>query len=48
MGRNYFWIIWYPFAFWLLNMLTTVVATPKAILKRRGTRATWVSPDRGL
>lgn len=48
VGRNYFWIIWYPFAFWLLNMLTTVVATPKAILKRRGTRATWVSPDRGL
>jgi biofilm PGA synthesis N-glycosyltransferase PgaC len=48
VGRNYFWMIWYPFAFWLLNMLTTVVATPKALFKRRGTRATWVSPDRGL
>lgn len=48
LGRNYYWMIWYPFAFWLLNMLTTVVATPKALAKRRGTRATWVSPDRGL
>jgi len=48
VGRNYYWMIWYPFAFWFLNMLTTVVATPRALAKRRGTRATWVSPDRGL
>ncbi len=46
--RNYFWIIWYPLAFWLLIMLTTVVAVPKTLLKKRGRRARWVSPDRGL
>ncbi|MFI9652759.1 poly-beta-1,6-N-acetyl-D-glucosamine synthase [Guyparkeria halopsychrophila] len=46
--RNYFWVIWYPLAFWLLSMATTVVALPKAILKRSGKRARWVSPDRGL
>lgn len=45
---NYFWIIWYPLAFWILSMLTTVVAVPKALLKRRGQRARWVSPDRGI
>jgi biofilm PGA synthesis N-glycosyltransferase PgaC len=46
--REYFWVIWYPLVFWLINMLTTVVAVPKALLKRRGERAVWVSPDRGL
>ncbi len=46
--RNYFWIIWYPLAFWLLSLLTTVVAVPKAILKRKNLRARWNSPDRGV
>ena len=48
LARNYYWIVWYPIAFWVINMATTVVAVPKALLKRRGTRAVWVSPDRGL
>ncbi len=48
MGRYYYWMVWYPLAFWLINMLTTVAAVPRALLKRRGTRAVWVSPDRGL
>ncbi|KVE36490.1 poly-beta-1,6-N-acetyl-D-glucosamine synthase [Burkholderia sp. TSV86] len=48
MGRNYYWMIWYPLAYWLLNTLTTVVALPKALMKRKGTRAVWVSPDRGV
>ena len=46
--RNYFWVIWYPLAFWLLSMVTTVAAVPRAILKRSGERARWISPDRGL
>jgi biofilm PGA synthesis N-glycosyltransferase PgaC len=41
-------MVWYPIVFWLINMLTTVIGVPKAALKRRGTRAIWVSPDRGL
>jgi biofilm PGA synthesis N-glycosyltransferase PgaC len=45
---NYFWVIWYPLAFWLLSLLTTVVAVPKAIMKRKSLRARWNSPDRGV
>jgi len=46
--RTYYWMIWYPLAYWLLNTFTSIVAFPKAILKRRGTRARWTSPDRGV
>ncbi len=48
VGRNYYWMIWYPMVYWLLSLFTTVVAIPKTLLKRRGQRATWVSPDRGV
>ena len=48
LWRVYFWVIWYPLAFWLISMATSVVAMPRAVLKRRGQRATWVSPDRGV
>jgi biofilm PGA synthesis N-glycosyltransferase PgaC len=41
-------MIWYPLAYWILNVITTVIAVPKAIFKRRGKRGVWVSPDRGL
>ena len=47
-GRFYYWMIWYPLAYWTLNTATSVVAFPKALLKRRGTRARWTSPDRGV
>jgi biofilm PGA synthesis N-glycosyltransferase PgaC len=46
--KIYYWIIWYPLLYWVLNMLVTVVAVPKALFKPRGKRAVWVSPDRGL
>ncbi len=45
--RNYFWVIWYPLFFWILVMLSTVVALPKTIFKTQK-RARWVSPDRGF
>ena len=48
VGRNFYWMIWYPVAYWMLSMATSVVALPKALFKRRGTRAVWVSPDRGI
>ncbi len=47
-GRHFYWIIWYPIIFWLISLLTTVVAVPKAIIKRKGERAVWTSPDRGI
>ena len=46
--RHYFWMIWYPLAFWLINVFTTVVGVPRALLRSRGERARWKSPDRGL
>lgn len=46
MGQNYFWMIWYPFAFWFLNLFTAVVALPKVLFAKKK-RARWVSPDRG-
>jgi cellulose synthase/poly-beta-1,6-N-acetylglucosamine synthase-like glycosyltransferase len=47
IGRNYYWMIWYPVAYWLINTFTTVVAVPKALLRKRKQRVVWVSPDRG-
>ncbi len=47
MMRSYFWIIWYPLAFWLIGWLTCLTALP-SMLRRRTARAVWVSADRGL
>jgi biofilm PGA synthesis N-glycosyltransferase PgaC len=46
LGKNYFWMIWYPFFYWLLNLFTAVSAVPKVLFSKKG-RARWVSPDRG-
>ncbi|MDD5052215.1 MAG: poly-beta-1,6-N-acetyl-D-glucosamine synthase [Sulfuricurvum sp.] len=47
LGKNYFWMIWYPFAYWFLNLFTAVTALPKVLFAKK-TRARWVSPDRGV
>lgn len=46
IGRLYYWMIWYPVAYWLLSLSTTIVAVPRTLLRRRRI-ATWTSPDRG-
>ena len=46
--RDLVWSIWYPLAFWLLQFATTIVAYPLILMRRQGTPATWVSPDRGI
>lgn len=46
--RYLIWTLWYPIAFWAINMFTAVAAVPKALLWRPGKRATWTSPDRGI
>jgi biofilm PGA synthesis N-glycosyltransferase PgaC len=46
--RSIFWVIWYPFFFWIVMLTTSLVGFPKAVLKLRGKRAVWVSPDRGV
>jgi poly-beta-1,6-N-acetyl-D-glucosamine synthase len=47
LARFYYWIIWYPVVYWLISVLTTLVALPRALFSRRNRRALWVSPDRG-
>jgi biofilm PGA synthesis N-glycosyltransferase PgaC len=44
----FFWLIWYPCIYWVINGAVTVVGFPKAILKKKGTLAIWESPDRGF
>jgi biofilm PGA synthesis N-glycosyltransferase PgaC len=46
--RLIFWVIWYPFFFWILTLATSLVGFPKAVLRLRGKRALWESPDRGV
>jgi biofilm PGA synthesis N-glycosyltransferase PgaC len=46
--RYFIGTIWYPIAFWIITMVTTVIAVPTALTRRRGKRAVWISPDRGV
>lgn len=46
--RYVLWVIWFPLAFWMINMLSTVFAVPRALVRRAGERAIWRSPDRGI
>jgi biofilm PGA synthesis N-glycosyltransferase PgaC len=48
LGRNLYWMIWYPIVFWVIACAATVVAYPKVLARARGARARWVSPDRGI
>ncbi|NKE71131.1 poly-beta-1,6-N-acetyl-D-glucosamine synthase [Candidatus Manganitrophus noduliformans] len=48
IGKVYYWMVWYPMAYWLLSVFTTVVAVPKAVFKKHERRGRWESPDRGL
>ena len=48
LSRYYYWMIWYPTVYWMIHSAATIVAVPRTLLKRRGERAVWVSPDRGV
>ena len=48
LGKNYYWMVWYPAIYWVINVCTTVVAFPRALWGRKDQRARWVSPDRGV
>jgi len=42
------YLIWYPAIYWIVTCITTVIALPRAIFKKRTELAVWESPDRGL
>ena len=46
--RGFYWMIWYPLAYWMFNMVTTIVAVPRALARKTEKRARWISPDRGI
>ena len=46
--KYYYWMIWYPIVYWLINIGTAVNGFVKAVRKKRGQRAVWVTVDRGL
>ena len=46
--RYFISCIWYPYVFWLINSLTLVHGFPKALLRDKNRKATWISPDRGI
>src|SRR5205807_1851971 len=48
LWRAFCWMIWYPMVFWVIALTTAFVGFPKALFKRRGQRAVWISPDRGF
>jgi poly-beta-1,6-N-acetyl-D-glucosamine synthase len=47
IGRYYYWMVWYPAAYWLLTMTTSVVANTRMLFSREQRKAVWISPDRG-
>jgi biofilm PGA synthesis N-glycosyltransferase PgaC len=48
LARNGIWMIWYPLVFWLITFSAALVSLPRALARREGARARWVSPDRGV
>lgn len=48
LGRVYYWLIWYPMVYWTIQVVTSIVALPRALLRPRGRRGLWTSPDRGV
>ncbi len=48
LERSLYWIIWYPFVYWIISLCTTLYSFPKVALRIRQQRARWTSPDRGI
>ncbi len=48
LSKFYYWIIWYPFFFWIVSALSTSVGFVRALMKKKTTQARWHSPDRGI
>jgi biofilm PGA synthesis N-glycosyltransferase PgaC len=47
-ARYYYWIVWYPLVYWMIGVGTSLAGLYKALTKKRGSRAVWVTVDRGV
>jgi biofilm PGA synthesis N-glycosyltransferase PgaC len=45
--RAYFSLVWYPLAYWIIGVTTSVAGFAKATFRPHSGNATWISPDRG-
>jgi len=49
LAYSLYWVIWYPLAYWMMSLFTTLVSFTKVMLRsKKKRRARWVSPDRGI
>jgi len=48
MGQFYYWIVWYPLVYWMIGVGTALVGLYRAVTKKQGQRAVWVTGDRGV
>ncbi|KXU38599.1 poly-beta-1,6 N-acetyl-D-glucosamine synthase [Ventosimonas gracilis] len=49
LPHSLYWIVWYPLAYWMLSLSTTLVSFAKVMLRNKPhQQARWISPDRGI
>ncbi|WP_066566135.1 poly-beta-1,6-N-acetyl-D-glucosamine synthase [Snodgrassella sp. CFCC 13594] len=48
LSKYFFSSIWYPYAYWVVNLVTLAIGLPKALIRNRNKQAVWKSPDRGV
>jgi len=46
--KPYFWVVWYPAIYWLINTLACISAVFRLFTRRSKICAVWKSPDRGI
>ncbi|MFH1282653.1 MAG: poly-beta-1,6-N-acetyl-D-glucosamine synthase [bacterium] len=46
--KYYFWVIWYPVFYWIINAVAVYAALFNIFVRKGGVKTTWKSPDRGL
>ena len=46
--RAYFSLVWYPLAYWIIGVSTSIAGFAKATFRPHAGYATWESPDRGF
>jgi len=48
LASSLFWVIWFPAIYWVLSLMTTIVAFTRVMIISQTKRARWISPDRGI
>ncbi|MFZ5800921.1 MAG: poly-beta-1,6-N-acetyl-D-glucosamine synthase [Candidatus Omnitrophota bacterium] len=46
--KYYFWVIWYPFFYWVISALAVFAGTFNVFIGKEGVSVKWESPDRGF